>query len=137
MLASSTVTSRKRFVFSFPLSSPVFVTRDEEEDASRGDLVVIGLVVGLLSFMFATFTVTAFYLRGDDWLNLVAPAARLTHSASFALAAFCGIDAWRRGRTGWWLYILAGGVPLVQWAVVIFWLRSGRGREHRLLRWTI
>lgn len=109
----------------------------EDDDTIAGDWLVVGLVVSLLTFMFITFSVAASYLRGDDWLNLVAPAARLTHSASFGLAAFCGVDAWRKGRNGWWLYILGGGVPLLQWGIVVYWLKAGRSREGRILRWTI
>ncbi len=108
-----------------------------DDEAVRGDLLVVGLVVGLLTFMFITFAWTATYLRGDDWWALVAPAARLTHSASFGLAAFCGVDAFWRKRNGWWFYVLAGGLPIVQWAVVVYWLKSGRSTERRLLRWTL
>lgn len=112
-------------------------TTQVERPEHGGEWVVIGLVVSLLTFMFITFSVTAYYLRGDDWLVLVAPAARLTHSASFGLAAFCGVDAFRRGRNGWWLYVLAGGLPIVQWGVVVYWLAFGRNRERRLIRWNI
>ncbi len=102
-----------------------------------GEWVVIGLVVSLLTFMFITYSVGAYYLRAEDWITLVAPAARLTHSASFGLAAFCGVDAWRRGRNGWWLYVLAGGLPIIQWGVVVYWLAFGRKRERRIIRWNI
>lgn len=103
----------------------------------RGDVLVLGLVLSLLSFMFITFSVTASYLESNDRIALLAPALRLTHSASFGLAAFCGVDAYRKGRNGWWLYVLGGGVPLLQWFVTAYWLLSGRKTERRLLRWTV
>lgn len=99
--------------------------------------MVIGLVVSLLAFMFVTYGAAAYYLRGDDWLVLVAPLVRLTNSAFFAVAAFCGVDAWRAKRTGWWLYLLGGLVPLVQWAVVAYWFKAGRRGPRRLLKWTV
>lgn len=102
-----------------------------------GEWVIIAMVVSLLSFMFITFSVTAYYLRGNDWLVLVAPGARLTHSASFGLAAFCGVDAWRMKRNGWWLYVLAGGLPIVQWIVVAYWMVTGRRTGRRILKWQI
>lgn len=122
------------------LPSPVSVTSfgpQAEHREVSGEWLIVGLVVSLLTFMFITFATTAYFLRGDDWLVLVAPAARLTHSASFGLAAFCGVDAWRKGRNGWWLYVLAGGLPVVQWGVVVYWMVTGRDRPRRLLKWKV
>lgn len=112
-------------------------TPQAEPREVAGEWLIVGLVVSLLTFMFITFSVTAYFLREGDWWLLVAPAARLTHSASFGLAAFCGVDAWRRGRNGWWLYVLAGGLPIVQWGVVVYWLVAGRKRERRVLKWKV
>lgn len=136
--ASSTATSEAERL-SFSPFLPPFVTPDNEpaEGGVRGDVIVVGLVLSLLSFMFITFSVTASYLESNDRVALLAPALRLTHSASFGLAAFCGVGAYARGRNGWFLYVLAGGLPIVQWAVTIYWFVTGRGTERRLLRWTI
>lgn len=111
------------------------MTTATEPSERSGEWVVIGLVVSLLTFMFITFATAAYFIR-DDWLVLVAPAARLTHSASFGLAAFCGVDAFRRGRNGWFVYVLLGGLPIVQWGVVTYWLISGRKTERKFLKWT-
>ena len=109
---------------------------ESSESGVRGDVLVVGLVLGLLSFMFITFSVTASYLASGDRVSLLAPALRLTHSASFGLAAFCGVSAYAKGRSGWWLYVLGGGVPLLQWYVVIHWFVRG-DRPMRVVKWDV
>ncbi len=108
-----------------------------ERAEHSGEWVIIGLVFSLILFMTVTYGVAAYYLRGDDWLSLVAPYIRLTNSAFFGLAAFCGVDAWRKGRTGWWLYIGGGLIPILQWYVTIYWMVAGRKRPGKFVKWSI
>jgi hypothetical protein len=102
-----------------------------------GDLILLVLILSLVAFLYVFVFTVYVHLRGEDWRTLVVPVARLTHSAFLGLGALVAIGAYRRGRNGWWVYLVAAVLPVVQVLVPVLWFGRTRQREARLGRLTL
>lgn len=102
-----------------------------------GDVIILGLILSLFAFMLVVASTFKVHLQGEDWRTLVFPLARLSHSAFAGLGILVAIGAYRRGRTGWWIYLLLALLPVVQLVVPVLWFTRTRQREMRVARWTI
>ncbi len=103
----------------------------------RGDTVVLGLVLSLVAFLFIVFTVFTVNLRSEDSTVLVPAVARLAHSAFAGVALLAAFGAYKRGRTGWFWYVVAALLPFVQLAAIVLWFAKTRRAPVQLGRWTL
>lgn len=92
----------------------------------RGDTLVVGLVLSLVAFLLLFWTILTVNLRPEDRSDLLFPLARMTHSALAAIAFFVAMGAYRAERSGWWLYVGMGIVPLVQLVAPVLWFTRTR-----------
>lgn len=92
----------------------------------RGDVVVVGFVLLLFAFLLVFATTVSVNLQPDDRSDLLFPVLRLGHSAFAAVGFLVALGAYRAGRSGWWLYVGAALVPLVQLAVPVLWFARTR-----------
>lgn len=86
----------------------------------------------------AVFSAFSFYVKeGELRAKLVLVVLRNLYLPVVATSVLVAIDAWRRGRTGWWLYFVTAPVPGLNVALAVLWLRRWRQAPKAWLRWTL
>jgi hypothetical protein len=102
-----------------------------------GEKVVLWLFVILSLGTIAAFI--AFYpsTRPEDRAFIVPATLRDLYIPVVAWGILTAIDAKRKGRSGWWIYLLMSPVPLVNIVLNVQWLRKWRRNPGRLLRWAL
>ncbi len=107
----------------------------EEQSAPRGDRFIMGL--------FAVLAVATVAVLGL-FASIVEPAYRQRIYIALvgnlllpliAAAVFAAIDAKRRGRNGWWIYLVAAPLPPLNLAMGIAWVVRWRNTPGQLGRW--
>lgn len=103
-----------------------------------GERVVLTLFAILAACVVVVFTVFSFYLReGELRAKMVPIVLRNLYLPVVATSLLVSIDAWRRGRSGWWVYFVTAPVPGVNVALAVLWLRRWRDAPRPWWRWTL
>lgn len=117
---------------------------DPSPPSSPGDRAgVDGAHVVLWLFLILAVSVVVvfafFYAdtRPEDRGFIVPAVLRDLYLPVVATGLLVAIDARSRGRSGWWLYLLASPVPGVNVALSAAWLLRWRRRPRRFLRWDL
>lgn len=102
-----------------------------------GEKVVLWIFVILSIGTILAFA--AFYpsTRPEDRDFIVPATLRDLYIPVVAWGMLTAIDANRRGRSGWWIYLVASPVPLVNIVLNVQWLRRWRKQPGRLGRFEL
>lgn len=102
-----------------------------------GDVIVVGLILSLLAFLFLFATVVSVNLGAADRASILPGVIRLAHSALAGICFLIAVGAYRLGRTGWWWYAVWGLLPLLQFWAMWLWFGKARKAPVTWRRWTL
>jgi len=107
-----------------------------EEHSGERVILLLFLVLGLS--VVAVFTGFSFYLEERELkLKLIPIVLRNLYLPVVGTSALVAVDAWRRGRSGWWVYLLTAPVPGLNIALAVQWLRKWRDAPRPFARWSL
>ena len=95
-------------------------------------LWLFGILAASVVVAFAVFWE---FTRQEDRAFILPAVLRDLYLPVVAWGLLTAIDARRRGRSGWWLYLLAAPVPGLNVVLCVQWLRRWRGSGPRVGRW--
>lgn len=109
----------------------------DDPNGVSGERVVLWLFAILALGVVVAFALFYPVTRPAD-RDFIAPAAlRDLYIPVVAWGILTAIDAHRRERSGWWLYLVAAPVPLLNIALNVMWLRRWRRAPVQLGRWRL
>ncbi len=91
-----------------------------------GHRLVLGLFVILAICVATMFTLFALSVRPEDREWLPTMLFRYLYMPVVATSLIVSIDAKRRARTGWWLYLVTAPVPGLNMVLAALWLLKWR-----------
>lgn len=91
-----------------------------------GHQVVLGLFAVLALCTVFVFTVFAAMVRPEDRDWLPELTARYLYMPVVATSILVSIDAYRRERSGWWVYLVTAPVPVVNVVLAALWILNWR-----------
>lgn len=102
-----------------------------------GEKFVLALFAILALGVIVAFALFYPNTRPEDRDFIVPATLRDLYIPVVAWGLLTAIDAWRHGRSGWWIYLLMSPVPLVNIALSVQWLRKWRRKPGRLGRFEL
>lgn len=92
-------------------------------------VLALGVIVAFALFYPST--------RPEDREFIVPATLRDLYLPVVAWGILTAIDAHRKARSGWWIYLVASPVPPVNIVLNVQWLRKWRRKPGRLGRWEL
>ncbi len=96
-----------------------------------GLFLILALAVAGAFLLFRADTDPAYQ---DDVMQA---ALRDLYIPVVAWGLLTAIDAYRQGRSGWWIYLVASPVPVVNVLLNVQWLRRWRREPKPMGRWQL
>lgn len=120
-----------------PATRPQGPTSIPEEPERAGHRVVLVLFFILALCVIAVLTVFGAHSPESVQDEIPVLIARNLYIPVVATSLLVAIDARRRGRSGWWVYLATAPVPVVNVALAVAWLMRWRDRPRPVGRWTM
>jgi hypothetical protein len=113
------------------------VADDDSTPGVGGEKVVLWLFAILALGVIVAFIFFYPSTRPEDRDFIVPAVLRDLYIPVVAWGLLTAIDAWRRQRSGWWIYMICAPVPLLNIALSVQWLRRWRKSPKQLGKWQI
>ena len=102
-----------------------------------GEKFVLALFAVLALGVIGAFALFYPSTRPEDRAFIVPATLRDLYLPIVAWGLLTAIDAKRKQRSGWWLYLAMSPVPVVNIVLNVQWLRKWRRSPGRLGRWEL
>lgn len=110
---------------------------DPDAGGVSGEQFVLALFAVLALGVIVAFALFYPSTRPEDRAFIVPATLRDLYIPVVAWGLLTAIDAKRKERSGWWIYLVASPVPLVNIVLSVQWLRKWRRKPGRMGRWEL
>ena len=110
---------------------------DPDAGGVSGEQFVLALFAVLALGVIVAFALFYPSTRPEDRAFIVPATLRDLYIPVVAWGLLTAIDAKRKERSGWWIYLVASPVPLLNIVLSVQWLRKWRRKPGRMGRWEL